>query len=98
MNDPRDYLAFATYGNLGVLLVGVGLLGVLIHMTSARRVMSASVALLGIMLIAQGGALFHRTQLSLRGSIVVAAIAVTSCLLLRVRSATSSDENRRPTS
>lgn len=85
MNDPRDYSAFVTYSNLGVLLLGVGLLGVLIHTKPLRRAMSAGVGLLGIMLIAQGGALFHRSQLSLRGSIVLAAIVVASCLLLRFR-------------
>ena len=96
MNDPRDYSAFVTYGNLGVLLLGVGLLGILIHKKPLRRAMSAGVGLLGTMVIAQGGALFHRSQLSVRGSIVLAGIVVASCLLLRFRSAVRPSEGKRP--
>jgi hypothetical protein len=95
MNDPRDYSAFVMYGNLGVLLLGVGLLGILLHTKSLRRAMSVGVGLLGITLIGQSGALFHRSQLSLRGSIVLAAIVIASCLLLRFRPAASSHENKQ---
>jgi hypothetical protein len=98
MNDPRDYSAFVTYGNLGVLLLGVGLFGILIHTKSARRAMSAGVGLLGVLLIAQGGALFHRAQLSLRGSIVLAAVAIASCLFLRFRPSTPSHVRKPPAS
>lgn len=96
MNDPRDYSAFVTYGNLGVLLLGVGLLGVLTHTKPLRRAMSAGVGLFGIVLIAQGGALFHRSQLSVRGTIVLAVIVVASCLLVRFRLAVRPSERKRP--
>ena len=97
MNDPRDYSAFVMYGNLGVLLLGVGLLGILLHTKSLRRAMSVGVGLLGIILIVQSGALFHHSQLSLRGSIVLAAIVVASCLLRRFRLPVSPPEGKRPT-
>jgi len=97
MNDPRDYSAFVTFSNLGVLLLGVSLLGMLIHTKPLRRATSVGVGLLGIMLIAQGGALFHRSQLSVRGSIVLPAIVVASCLLLRFRPPVSRPEGKRST-
>lgn len=97
MNDPRDYSAFVTYGNLGVLLLGVSLLGILIHTKPLRRATSVGVGLLGTVLIAQGGALFHRSQVSVRGSIALVAVVVVSCLLLKFRPPVSPPEGKGPT-
>jgi len=82
MNDPRDFLAFAWYGNLGVLVLGIGLLGVLIHRKSTRQWLSAFVGLLGILFLCEGGALFHGETVSLRGSIVGALLAALGCVAL----------------
>ncbi|MFT5323190.1 MAG: drug/metabolite transporter (DMT)-like permease [Planctomycetaceae bacterium] len=82
MNDHRDFLAFAWYGNLGALLLGIGLLGVLIHRKSIRRWLSAFVGLLGILFLCEGGALFHGAMLSLRGSIVGALLTVVASVAL----------------
>lgn len=81
MNSPRDFLAFARFGNLGILVLSLGLLGILIHRKPARRAVSGGIALLGITLISEGGALWHGESLSTDGSIVIcllgAAAAVT---------------------
>jgi hypothetical protein len=87
MNDPRDFLALARFGNLGILLLGVGLLGVLIHRKPARQVMAAGVGLLGILLLCEGTALFHAETLSERGTVVLClagstAVAMTARSLL----------------
>lgn len=82
MNDPRDFLAFAWYGNLGVLLLGIGLLGVLIHRKPIRQWLSASVGLLGILFLCEGGTLFHGATVSVRGSIVAALLAIVASLAL----------------
>jgi peptidoglycan/LPS O-acetylase OafA/YrhL len=79
MDDPRDFLAIAWYGNLGVLLLGIGLLGVLIHRKTIRQWLCACVGLLGILFLSEGGALFHGATVSLRGSIVGALIAALGC-------------------
>jgi hypothetical protein len=80
MNDPRDFLALAQFGNLGVLLLGIGTLGVLIHRSRVRQTLSAGVGLFGILLMCEGGTLFHGAALSARGSIVLAAIVVATYL------------------
>jgi NADH:ubiquinone oxidoreductase subunit K len=82
MTDPRDFLAFAHYGNLGVLLLGIGLLGVLIHRRPIRQWLSAGVALLGVLLLCEGGVLFHGGMFSRRGLIAVGLVAVTTCLVM----------------
>ena len=82
MTDPRDFLAFAHYGNLGVLLLGIGLLGVLIHRRPIRQWLSAGVGLLGVLLLCEGGVLFHGGTFSLRGSIAVGLVAVTTYLVM----------------
>lgn len=78
MNDPRDFLAFAWYGNLGALLLGIGLLGVLIHRKPMRQCLSAGVGLLGILFLCEGGALFHGATVSLRSSIVGSLLTVAA--------------------
>ena len=82
MNDPRDFLAFASYGNLGVLLLGIGLLGILIHRKPIRQGLSVGVGLLGALVLCEGGALLHGGAFSLRGSVVVALVVVTACLAM----------------
>lgn len=78
MNDPRDFLAFSWYGNLGVLLLGIGLLGVLLHRKPMRQWLSVIVGLLGILFLCEGGALFHGVTVSLRDSIVGSLLAVAA--------------------
>lgn len=73
MNDPRDYLAFTRFGNLGILVLSLGLLGILIHRKPARRAVSGGVALLGVALLSEGGALLH-------GRSVPADVLVVICL------------------
>lgn len=82
MTDPRDFLAFAHYGNLGVLLLGIGLLGVLSHRKPIRQWLSAGVGLLGILLLCEGGVLFHGGAFSLRGAVTVGLIAAATCLVM----------------
>lgn len=82
MNDPRDFLVFASYGNLGVLILGVGLLGVLIHRKPIRQGLSAGVGVLGIAFLAEGGALFHGGTFSVRGSLAIALVAAAACLVM----------------
>ena len=94
MNDPRDFLALAHFGNLGVLLLGIGLLGVLIHERPVRKWLSAAVGFLGVVLLSEGAALFHSTTASFRGSVAVALFAIMGCLVL-IRSARP---NRSPES
>ncbi|NQV28043.1 MAG: hypothetical protein HQ518_27140 [Rhodopirellula sp.] len=97
MNDPRDFLAFTRYGNLGVLLLGIGLLGVLIHRKPARQTIAAGVSLLGILLICEGSTLLHGATLSLRGSTVAVLIAAGVSLgtVLTIRA--KSDANKQAT-
>lgn len=82
MSDPRDFLALAHFGNLGVLLLGVGLLGVLIHERPVRKWLSAAVGLLGVLLLSEGASLFHGTTTLLRDSGVIAFFAVIGCVVL----------------
>ena len=79
MNDPRDFMALAWYGNLGVLLLGIGVLGVLIHRRLIRQGLSAGAGLLGIWILCEGGALFHGATVSRRGSVVGAVVAAVAC-------------------
>lgn len=85
MNDPRDFLALARFGNLGVLLLGVGLLGVLIHRKPLRQAISLGICLLGILLVSEGAALLHREPLSLHGSVVV-ILVISAVILVAIRS------------
>ncbi|MBL6707194.1 MAG: hypothetical protein ISQ06_13875 [Planctomycetaceae bacterium] len=80
MNDPRDFLALAQFGNLGALLLGMGLLGVLIHRKPIRLAFSICVGLLGILFLSEGGALFHGATISVRGSVVAAVVVGTVCI------------------
>lgn len=82
MNDPRDFLALAHFGNLGVLLLGIGLLGVLIHERPVRKWLSATVGFLGVVLLGEGAGLFHGATASVRGSVVVALFAIIGCVVL----------------
>tara|TARA_R110002072_G_scaffold303099_1_gene493552 strand:+ start:307497 stop:307790 length:294 start_codon:yes stop_codon:yes gene_type:complete len=75
MHDPRDFLAFTQFGILGTLLLGIGLLGVLIHRNPVRLALSTGVGLLGILFLSEGGTLFHGATISVRGS-VIAAVAI----------------------
>lgn len=94
MNDPRDFLALARYGNLGVLILGVGLLGVLIHRKPLRQAISMGVCLLGILLVFDGAALMHRETLSLHGSVVV-ILVVAAVVLIAIRSVLSSPSRKK---
>ncbi len=96
MNDPRDFLAVGWYGNLGVLLLGIGLLGVLIHRKPIRQWLSASVGLLGILFLCEGGALFHGAAVSLRGSIVGSLLAVAASFALMRSLKSTSAAARKP--
>lgn len=80
MNDPRDFLALARFGNLGMLLLSVGLLGVLIHRKPIRLGLSVGIGLLGILFLCEGGALFHGATVSVRESVVAAFVVVTVCV------------------
>jgi CHASE2 domain-containing sensor protein len=97
MDDPRDFLMFARYGNLGVLLLGIGLLGILIHRRPARQAIAAGVSLLGILFLCQGSALLHNVTLSLRGSIACTLISGVACLIVVRSHLTRSDENKQAT-
>ena len=66
MHDPRDFLAFTQFGILGTLLLGIGLLGVLIHRNPVRLALSTGVGLLGILFLSEGGTLFHGATISVR--------------------------------
>lgn len=85
MNDPRDFLALAQFGNLGVLLLGIGLLGVLIHRKPIRLAFSIGVGLLGILFLSEGGALFHGATISVRGGSVVSAVVVGTVCIASLR-------------
>lgn len=82
MNSPRDFLAFARFGNLGILVLSLGLLGILIHQKPARRAVSGAVALLGIALIAEGGALWHGKSMSTDGSIVTCLLGIAAAVMV----------------
>ena len=95
MNDPRDFLTLARFGNLGVLLLGIGLLGVLIHRKPARQAIAAGVGLLGILLICEGASLFHHARPPLRGSVVFCLTAAAAGLFITRSLLRKTDENER---
>lgn len=82
MNEPRDILAFVSYGNLAVLLMGVGLLGALVHRNPIRRGLSAGVVSLGVLLLCESGTLFHSRAFTLPGSVVIVLVVVAASLFM----------------
>ena len=95
MNDPRDFLALARFGNLGILLLGIGLLGVLIHRQPMRQAIAVGICLLGLLFVSEGTALLHGAPLPVRNSISVVVIGL-SIAVLAIRSALVEwNENRR---
>lgn len=80
MNDLRDFVAFAQFGNLGVLILGIGLLGILIHTKPVRQAVAVAVSLLGGLLMWEGASLFHGETQSSRTSIAVVLIIAALAL------------------
>lgn len=97
MNDPRDFLALARFGNLGIMLLGVGLLGILIHRKPIRLGLSVGVGLLGILFLCEGGALFHRATVSIRGSVVAVFVVGAVCIAAIRMWDSSRSANRKST-
>lgn len=96
MNDPRDFLALARFGNLGILLLAVGLLGVLIHRQPLRQAMASGVCLLGLLLVSEGASLLHGEPQSFRESIAAIFIG-TAIVILAVRATVSRQPGEKPT-
>lgn len=71
MNDPRDFLAFARLGGLGVLVLGIGLLGALVHRKPARQAIAVVVSFTGVLMIWEGTSLLHGRLLSYKAMIAV---------------------------
>jgi len=83
MNDLRDFVAFSRFGNLGVLVLGIGLLGILIHTKPVRLAVDAAISLLGVLLLWEGTSLLHTGTLTFRTLIALVLSIVTLCLTLR---------------
>jgi ascorbate-specific PTS system EIIC-type component UlaA len=95
MNDPRDFLALARFGNLGILLIAVGLLGVLIHRQPLRQAMASGVCVLGVLLVSEGASLLHGEPQSFRESIAAVFIGL-AIVILAARATISRQPERKP--
>jgi hypothetical protein len=59
MKFIQDFLSFSSLGILGVILVGIGIIGCVLHRRANRLAGSAGVALIGAMLLLDGSAKLH---------------------------------------
>lgn len=75
MHDPRDFLALARFANLGVLILGIGLAGMLVHRKPERFALSNGVCILGALLMIDGASMFHRQSPSLSLTMVALLLA-----------------------
>ncbi len=81
--DPRDFLSLTGFGTVGSLLLGLGLLGCLLHRDSSRVLASAVVGLTGGLLILDGAQLFHGYRPEVFVSLAVLAMGTAVACFLR---------------
>ena len=81
--DPRDFISLTSFGTVGSILLGLGVLGCLLHRDSSRVLASAGVGLTGGWLILDGAQLFHGVSPAVMVSLAVLASETAIACFLR---------------
>ena len=89
--DPRDFLSLTGFGSLGSVLLGLGILGCLLHRNSSRLIASAFVALTGSLLLLDGAQLFHAVRPAVPVSLAVLIAGTAVFFFLRTGERTDRD-------
>jgi NADH:ubiquinone oxidoreductase subunit K len=96
MADPRDFLTLCRLGAPGLELLVLGLAGVIVQKSALRRSLSFAVLMVGVMLLFDAAARFHRLSPEPVRSLTFLTIALTPLLFTIVRShAANVRANRR---
>jgi hypothetical protein len=81
--DPRDFISLTSFGTVGSILLGLGLLGCLLHREASRVLASAVVGLTGGLLILDGAQLFHGVTPAALVSLAVLGCGTSVALFLQ---------------
>ncbi|MDA0587458.1 MAG: hypothetical protein O3C17_05565 [Planctomycetota bacterium] len=81
--DQRDFISLTGFGTVGSILLGLGLLGCLLHRDTSRLRASAVVGLTGGLLILDGAQLFHGHRPEVVVSLAVLASGTAVVVFLR---------------
>lgn len=91
MDDIHNYLAFARFGTVGIILTGLGLIGCLVHRRHQRFAISFAVTIAGCLLVLDASARFHKTMPTTAVSLLLVGIAAAALLIARRQRSTDAD-------
>ena len=97
MKFVQDFLSFGSLGVLGVILVGIGVLGCLFHRQPFRLAACAGVSFAGSLLLLDGAAKMHRTEVPMAFVIVFAVITLAGIVRAVLAPATRAPDRNAAT-
>jgi hypothetical protein len=96
--DPRDFISLTSFGTVGSILLGLGLLGCLLHRDSSRVLASAVVGMTGGLLILDGAQIFNGSPPAVLVSVAVLASGTAVAFFLQSRRDPGDRADNSPTS